>query len=249
MDAHARDDTSNLVQHSIGTANIAHTMTTPGYYCAYMSKRSAAAKTRNYGNCLQCKEARQKCNRVNGSACERCLRLRKKCSLIGTASPSSPTTPMSPVDPHPEATFGTRYTDAMLLFLSIFPLTIASITVMCRSLSQEDEERFGRVLYIIPLSDGTGFDVIHAMVGGNGHEQAYQTGCDKALMPRALPDYLGPLTNNECRLESDLEHVIVNVCAVMIAVDLLSLPADVSNSRSSLSLHKVCLSAGVEPEL
>lgn len=183
MDAHARDDTSNLVQHSIGTANIAHTMTTPGYYCAYMSKRSAAAKTRNYGNCLQCKEARQKCNRVNGSACERCLRLRKKCSLIGTASPSSPTTPMSPVDPHPEATFGTR------------------------SLSQEDEERFGRVLYIIPLSDGTGFDVIHAMVGGNGHEQAYQTGCDKALMPRALPDYLGPLSEFMHRFSSCTTYV------------------------------------------
>ncbi|KAH8110442.1 hypothetical protein DFH11DRAFT_788351 [Phellopilus nigrolimitatus] len=48
----------------------------------HVSKRSDAAKTRNYDNCTKCKEHHQKCKvAFKGASCERCKECGYPCSL------------------------------------------------------------------------------------------------------------------------------------------------------------------------
>ncbi|KAL5512487.1 hypothetical protein ACEPAG_3140 [Sanghuangporus baumii] len=73
-------------------------------YCAFSTARAYAAQHRNYGNCQECKKAHQKCNGSDGAACDRCIKLKKECSLLDTTGPVR-----SPMEAHDGQLTSPRY--------------------------------------------------------------------------------------------------------------------------------------------
>ncbi|OCB88116.1 hypothetical protein A7U60_g4742 [Sanghuangporus baumii] len=57
---------------------------------------------------------------------------------------------------------------------------------------EEDVQRFGVILYILPI-DGNGLvEITHVRMGVNGRNQVFKSRCDKDNKPVAMPVYLGP---------------------------------------------------------
>lgn len=109
-----------------------HQQTLPSPYCAFSTSRAYAAQHRNYGNCQDCKKAHQKvqaiaffvhrrltysllqCNGSDGSACDRCIKLKKRCSLLGAASPAGVNSVMESHTVRPQPS--TRSASCLTLF-------------------------------------------------------------------------------------------------------------------------------------
>ncbi|KAL5504487.1 hypothetical protein ACEPAH_7148 [Sanghuangporus vaninii] len=76
--------------------------------------------------------------------------------------------------------------------LSLLYFTTGSTLALSRSPVEEDVQRFGVILYILPI-DGNGLvEITHIRMGVNGHNQVFQSRCDKDSKPVAMPVYLGP---------------------------------------------------------
>ncbi|KAL5531807.1 hypothetical protein ACEPAF_5369 [Sanghuangporus sanghuang] len=149
-------------------------------YCAFSTARAYAAQHRNYGNCQECKKAHQKCNGSDGIACDRCIKLKKDCSLLNTTSPVR------------------------------FPMEAHASQLTSQRPSIDDErQRFGQILYARPCDGGACIDVIHARMGVNNHCQVFRTKCDRNFIPVTPIEYLGPWAEFISRMQASMTEVDV----------------------------------------
>ncbi|KAL5512488.1 hypothetical protein ACEPAG_3141 [Sanghuangporus baumii] len=85
---------------------------------------------------------------------------------------------------------------------------------------EEDVQRFGVILYILPI-DGNGLvEITHVRMGVNGQNQVFKSRCDKDNNPVATPIYLGPWDEYLSRMQASMATVHIQdmeTCAEQFA--------------------------------
>ncbi|KAL5483026.1 hypothetical protein ACEPAI_8255 [Sanghuangporus weigelae] len=99
---------------------------------------------------------------------------------------------------------------------------LATIRYAVCSPVEEDVQRFGVILYILPI-DGNGLvEITHVRMGVNGQNQVFRSRCDKDNKPVAMPVYLGPWDEYLSRMQASMATVHIQdmeTCAEQLGTD------------------------------